>query len=182
MARFQFRLEPLLEVAAVKEQRALREIFERERTVREAAAAVEDCRMRLAARQQDVSAAVDRLRAVETEAIQSGGDYSARLGYARERIAGTGSVRQQAEIALRQSSARLAQAERDVGTARQAHADATQYRKRLEKLKDDDRAEFQREMERRDLAELNEIGATMFYLNLVEDREEEAIQLRRTGP
>jgi len=182
MARFQFRLELLLEVAAVKEQRTLRQIFECERAAREVARGVEDCLMRLAARRQDESAAADRLRALETEAIQSGGDYSARLGYARDRMAGTGPERQKAEIALQHSRGRLGQAERDVDTARQAHADATRYRQRLEKLKEDDRAEFRREMERKDLAELNEIGATMFYLNLLAEREEEAMQARRAGP
>ena len=162
MARFQFRLELLLEVAAVKEQRTLRQIFECERAAREVARGVEDCLMRLAARRQ--------------------GDYSARLGYARDRMAGTGPERQKAEIALQHSRGRLGQAERDVDTARQAHADATRYRQRLEKLKEDDRAEFRREMERKDLAELNEIGATMFYLNLLAEREEEAMQARRAGP
>jgi flagellar export protein FliJ len=140
MARFTFRLEPLLEQRRQRERDRQRRVAEIQRQVNALLAKVNDAQQKIAAENQTLSGEhlVGRLS----------------LSYIAHEKRYVGSL----QLLIMQALQTLALTQRSMEEARAALLEAAKARKALEKLRERQRARWRAEEERQEAGALDEIG------------------------
>lgn len=160
MAKFRFRLEPVLQQRLREEERAQRTVAALERQRLDAETALREAHARLRACKTDLGAALGRSAGDQTGEAGEGGQRPTPIDFRGVRMQSAASFRFFGEA--QRLAIHLAGAHQRTEGARQTLLRATTARKAVESLKQKRYDEWRREQEKRDAAATDELVVMRF--------------------